>query len=378
MPRPRSPAGSPLTWGLAAVFLALIDVGATRTALLWGHTSFEDTRDMARIVFAQTYQAARLIYAPARDARVRVALVGNSRIRIPAQAPYVERELGRLAPGLDVRVDNLGIFGAGMGDYEVLCRHFGRLAPTLVVVAVGTSDLVITPTTPISNLPAELLNVGWRDGALGPESASGRVDRWLRTVWPLYRFREFVRAAIEDRLAPGVDPGPFPDRFASTRALFDYMHGERGGEVEAAYRAWRAEPTLPGFVDYMRVGSGSHLDMVRRRVGEAAAVTEDSPAPRMLDALLARLARGRWTTLVLVMPENPLLDLDRAGEYHQPGSSEALTALVRTLAARHGVRVVDGRRWMPAEAFIDFDHLMPDLSGFQRPLAEEIVRAAGS
>ena len=48
------------------------------------------------------------------------------------------------------------------------------------------------------------------------------------------------------------------------------------------------------------------------------------------------------------------------------------------LAARHVLRVVDGRRWMTAESFMDFVHLFPDVSGFQVPLAQEIVRAANS
>ena len=75
------------------------------------------------------------------------------------------------------------------------------------------------------------------------------------------------------------------------------------------------------------------------------------------------------------MPENPVLDADTAGRYHDPALSDRAADLIRTVADRHGVEVVDARRWMPAEAFFDLLHLFPDVSGFQRPLAEEIVRA---
>ena len=78
---------------------------------------------------------------------------------------------------------------------------------------------------------------------------------------------------------------------------------------------------------------------------------------------------------MLLLPDNPLLDFDTAGEYHAPGFSARVADAVYAAAGRHGVRVVDGRRWMPAEAFYDLIHLMPDLSGFQKPLAEEILRA---
>jgi hypothetical protein len=73
-----------------------------------------------------------------------------------------------------------------------------------------------------------------------------------------------------------------------------------------------------------------------------------------------------------------LLDLDRDGRYHRVGFSDHAAAIITEVAARHDLRVVDGRRWMPAESFMDFVHLFPDVSGFQVPLAQEIVRAANS
>jgi len=374
----RNVAGAAITWGLAAVFLVLITAVITRTPLLWAPTTFEHTSDMTRIVFAQTYQAARRIYAPATAPPIRVALLGNSRIWLPAQEAYLRRELDRVAPDLDVRLDNLAIFGARVGDVEVLSRHLAHLDPTLVILALGGTDLVSRPAVPLHNLPARLLRIGWEDGPIAPSGAGERVDRWARTAWRLYRFREFARAAIDDRVWPQEPARPFPERFETTQDLFEHMRGGRGAEIEGAYRAWRADPTMERFVDYLKVGSGGYLELIQGHVREGMKPTPGSPAVRMLDALLGRLSRGPWRTIVLLMPENPLLEADRDGLYHSPGFSDEAAATIREAADRYGLAVIDARRWMPAEAFIDFDHLMPDLSGFQVPLVREIVNAVGS
>jgi len=42
------------------------------------------------------------------------------------------------------------------------------------------------------------------------------------------------------------------------------------------------------------------------------------------------------------------------------------------------VPLVDARRWLGAEAFLDFDHPLPGLGGFYEPLAEEVARVYGS
>jgi hypothetical protein len=374
----RSPAGFPLTWMLALAFLAMLDVGVTRTSVLWGATALEHTREPQRIAFAQAYAAARAIYHPTPAAGRRVALLGNSRIWLTGRPSYLGPELARVAPGRDIAADDLAIFGAGIGDMEVLSRHLARLSPDLVVATIGTSDLLGTAAAPISGVASDLLRIGWGDGPDPAGSPSERVDRWLRTIWPLYRFREFGRAALLARIMPADDPGPFPAHFADVRAVFDYMHGpDKGAVVAAAYQTWRATPTFDKFVEYLQIGSSPHLAMVRARTRQIVPLTPDQPGVRALDALFARLAAAPWKTVVIVMPENPILALDVAHEYHREGYSDEATGVIATAARRHGLRVVDGRGWMPPEAFLDLDHMLPDLSGFQRPLAEEIVRALG-
>jgi len=361
---------------LAACFVAFAGRGITTTHVLWRETTFEHTRDITRVAFAQTYQAARAIYAP--RAATPIVLLGNSRIWLGAPAPLVNAALATRRPDEPAAV-NLGIFGAGLGDLEALSRHVGRVDPSLAVLTLGTSDLLGSTSTPLSGVPARLLRIGWDGEPVGDASLADRLDRWLRTLWPLYRFREFARAAIDDRLVPSADVSPLSRRLsspafhiASTRDLFETAYGARGGEIEAAYERWRGHPTLASFVAYVETLNPSHLELVRQRVRESGPVDPEGPGLRLVDAILARLApAGR--TVVVLMPENPILAEDTRQEFHRAGYSDEAAAEVLAAARAHDVPLLDARAWMPARAFLDFDHLLPDLSGFQERLAEEIV-----
>src|SRR5262245_18059821 len=210
------------TWGLAIVFLALLDAGITRTALLWGPTSFENTRELTLLAFAQTYQAARGIYAPPLAPR-RVAVLGNSRVYVAARPALVEAALGPAAR--DLAVENLGIFGAGAGDQEVLSRHLPYLDPALVVLTLDPGDLLDTAALPLEGGPARLLDIGFAVGPIPPPDEGVRVERLARTLRRLFRFRAFTRAVIADRVSPDPTAAPFPDRFADANAVFTYMDG---------------------------------------------------------------------------------------------------------------------------------------------------------
>jgi len=372
--RNASAAGSPLTWTLAIAFAILLGAAITSRPVLWRPAPFERTRDMTQVVFAQTFTAAREIYGPPPDDRPVAAMLGNSRVWLAGHDPFVQHEVDRL--GARVRVTNLAIFGSGAGDFEVLSRHLEHLAPKTVLVTVDGTDLLDTPGHPVSGLPARLLHIGWADGPIPPDGSMARLDRWGRTLWPLYRFHEFARAVLTDRVVPPVEPPPFPTHFADTRAVFEYMHGDRGAAAETAYEAWRHDPTFGRFIDYLKIGSSSYLELVRDRARQARPLRDGDPGVRALDVLLARLvATGRRAAIVL-MPQNPLLDQDPTGEYAIPGFSDSAAAMIGRVAAAHGVPVVDARHELGSDAFIDFDHPLPELSGFQTRLAQEVVRVS--
>ena len=116
------------------------------------------------------------------------------------------------------------------------------MAPSVVVLAIGAPDLIRQPSHPEGEGPMDLLRIGWRDGPIPAGSFRERVDRWLRTVWPLYRFREFTREAILDRVLGRPDPGPPPQDFTTRAALFAQLYGERAEAVQAAFRVWEWRP----------------------------------------------------------------------------------------------------------------------------------------
>jgi hypothetical protein len=373
MQRPSRATTSPLTWGLAILLLALMDFGLVHTPLIWRKNDLWTDEGIGALAFWQTYDVARKVYHGRPPAAVRVALLGNSKLWFPAQEPFVERELARIAPGLDARVDNLAFFGARIGDMEIVSRLVGRLDPTLVVVGLGGTEIVPSTWGELVNRTGRFLEVGWADGPL-PTSASERMNRWLKTVWPLYRFRSYARYALRDLVFPPQADRTFPDHFASSAEFFNFVHdGVTAARSEAAYREFEASPTLASFIGYLKIRYGGD-QVLNEPLPDPALLEPDGLGARALDATLERLAALPARTVVLLMPENPLLEEDHEGRYHRPGFSQRASEIIREVAARRGVTVVDGRRWMPALSFVDIVHLMPDLSGFQKPLAEMIVK----
>jgi hypothetical protein len=374
-PRTEShPATSLLTWGLAFILFCWIDAAITRTDVLWGPTAFENSGGV-RLVFPQTYQVARKIYAPARDADIQIALLGNSRVVLAVREQRLERAVSGIRPGLDVSIANLGVFGSFIGETEMLARHLGPLDPSIVVLAIGAPDLIRQPSHPPGEGPMELLRIGWRDGPIPASSPGERVDRWLRTVWPLYRFREFAREAILDRVLGRPDPGPPPENFATRAELFAQIYGERAEAVHAAYRVWERDGGLDAYARYLEVAGSGHLARRKQRARSQEPLTKQTPAVVVFDALLARLARAGRPGFVLLMPENPILADDTAGVFHRPGLADKAALLAKELAAAHGIPVVDARRWLGADRFLDFDHPIVQLEVFEQRLAEEIVNA---
>lgn len=375
MRRPAAAAAAPSTWLLTVLFVAGLGWLLTATPLIWGKTDLWTKGRLGWLAFWQTYDVVRKIERPRPAAGARVVLLGNSLIWFPANDRLVEEALARLAPGRDIRVDNLAVFGMRIGDLEIVSRYLPRLRPTLVILALQGPELVETSWGKLRNPTGDLLDVGWRDGPLPPGGMVDRAARWARTAWPLFRLRQFAREAILDRLQPNRDDVAFPVHFASTRDFFDFLHGPAGPQVEATYDAWRQQPTLERFVAYLTLTT--RLFGLAEPLPDPSALTADSPGAHVLDRLVQRLAAGPWKSIVLLMPENPLLADDRAGAYHNPVFSTRSAELIRAAAARYGVEVVDGRRWLPPQAFVDFNHVFPDLGGFQTPLAKEILDALG-
>jgi len=372
-----NPATSLLTWGLALVFLLAIDAAITRTSLLWGPTAFENSGGI-RTVFPQTYQALRQIYYPMRKADSRVVLLGNSRLALAVQGDGLQNRIDSLAPDRDIQVSNLAIFGAYTGDMAALVRHLDVLEPDLVVITLGGLELARTPTNPDAAGPASLLKLGWSDGPVPAKSLGDRLDRWLRTVWPLYRFREFTREAVLDALLDRPNPGPPPDHFETEMDLFRHLYTDRAPIVAAARETFVRKGDLESFTRYVETVGPQHLERQRRRVRDTLPILETTPSVEVLGSMLEELAKGGRNTLLLIFPENPIMDLDTKNELHRPAILAQGAEMLTKVCARHGARVVDGRRWLPATCFLDFHHPIFDMEIFEDQVAAEIVNALDS
>ena len=110
MKQPHPAAGSPLTWGLTIVFVALLSTAATHPAWLWRKDAPWIRGGLNRMYIWQTYDVARTLYGPRPSADVRVAVLGNSRVWMAGREPLVKRGIEALDPGHSSRVDNLAIF----------------------------------------------------------------------------------------------------------------------------------------------------------------------------------------------------------------------------------------------------------------------------
>jgi len=367
------PQESPWTWTLGAVFVLLFTAALTQPPFLWRPLQVERTRELGRLVAGQTYAAARKIYT-APDDRRKVFLLGDSRIRIlPEREARLMRALAeRGLPHVEVR--NLGIFGATISDVEVLLRHLAAARPDVVVLAIDGLTLLPSPLSELRNVPSRTLDIGWRDGPLPAAGWLERAQRWLRTAWPLFRFREFVRLSLYD----GLDrerPPELPLTRLTPRQLFEYVHGERAGAVEQAYLAYLLDPTLATLTRYLEVERKPYVDWMRARAALRQPLAADAPAARVLAALCERLPVGA-RTVFLLPPRNPLLrEQDTAAELWRPQAQAAADELVRRTAERCGARVVDGSEWLPATDFLDYDHPLPDTPRLEEHLTREIAHA---
>ena len=373
MPTPRAkrwiPATSLASWGLALLLIVGLDVAIAHTSLLWGPTRFEH-RGEAEMLFGRSFQVARTVYGPQRDADFRIAVLGNSRLVYALQERTLERVLtasGR--PG--ARVDQLAMFGACPEMLETVSRRIDALAPDVIVLAINGSDLEIECESAGHRAAMRPFDLGvWN----GEETKAGDwLDRFARTHWRLWRYRSYLRARIEDGFTREAVPrsGVLEDSSVLDSLSQIFAAGSVSGEQ--AYREWQGEPSLRKFVDYLKVAQPLQLKAARLRASSEPDPIVEARNLAWLDVMLRRMVSGGATPFVLLMPENPIFASDRAGRFHRVGDSERGARLIEEVATGLGVQVIDGRRWLPARFFLDLTHLRPGDSIFELMLARNLL-----
>src|SRR5262249_30425373 len=148
------------------------------------------------------------------------------------------------------------------------------------------------------NPTGEQLETGWRDPDLPHDGAAGRVSRWVKVVWPLYRWRLYVRERLKDAVWPDRRAEQAPAAFETPRAYFDFIHGpERGAAVAEAYEAWRSDPTLEHYLTYLTMSAPA--DRLNEILPDAAVLSAGSPGARLLDRMLGELTAAGVPVLIL-------------------------------------------------------------------------------
>ena len=371
MAQARSRRETLLAWLLTPLFLFALGAGITRTPLLWAPISYESDPD-GRTGFMSAFDTARKLYAP-RDRPGEVALLfGNSRMAF-AGDDVVRDSIRKRAPQRDAGSINLSVFGIGPIGMEIVARHAPQVSPALSVIGLSPSDLFIP--VPGDDHAIRVLEKGWAGGPASSQELADRADRALRGAWPLYRFREFAKMALIDRVMRKGSGRLPPTHFETRLEFFEYMRPGLGGSMEEAYQAFRRSPGLQSYLAYLRVGQPDLLTAIRSRV-EAPI---DSEALQLqvaaLDRMLVRFSDADVPALIVLMPENPLLSLPQAERFRDAKREELGMQEILAAARARGVEVVDARRWFELESFLDLDHIFPQTGGLEERLAEVMLDA---
>jgi hypothetical protein len=353
------------SWLVALTLLAGLDVAILKSGLLFRPWAFESSRDPAMTLIAQSFSITRKMNTPTPAGRRRVVLLGSSRAMMGAwHEPGIER---RMPPSDDpIQFDNLAMFGAAMPELAAIARWTTQARPDLAMLAIGPAEL-LTPPGP-AHSGTRLLRRGWSwEDILSGEPFTDQFDRILRSTWKLYGFREFIRAALEDLLMRRKGPETAVE-FRSIEEFHQRMHPPEAARAATTYQNFLRDPHLESYLAYL---GPQRLAPYHRAVSEWQA-----PSPRALAALdttLEYLTQSSTRTVILLMPQSPLLAEDETGDLHRPRMEASAVEAIQDAARRHGVEVIDARNWISAERFLDFHHLMPGLSGFEDLLAKEIT-----
>ncbi len=357
--------------GIAVLLLIGLDVGIRRFDLLARLAG--DT--LPTTLFAKfNSQVADVVHELGTQASAGwpVVLMGTSQMDLGLRPfPALRDELVRAGAPPDTHVVPLLVYATSLTDAEVLSRSLGELRGGLVVVGLGATDLGMTleraRTTPVTRL----LDVGLRDGMVPPADLEARLDRWVRWAWALYRYRTL----IADLLFPPEErrtPRAFFDEPHDQAEFFEMLYGpERAGSLLALREAALRGGDWSAVARYVEALQGpAYLPGLRERWRTL------EPQPLQLEALRrvvanVRAAGGR--PVLLLVPENPQLELDPEIGAEVRRHSDAAAALLASEASRLGIELVDLRRDRPPESFLDLNHLFYQHGGLAPRLAATLA-----
>lgn len=285
-----------------------------------------------------------------------VVLLGNSQLAAGIEPlGLLARRLVEAGAAPGTHAVSLCVFGTAPTDAEVLARSLGRMRPGLAILGLGAPDLG-TPLERARAMPVtRMLDTGLSDGLVPPADWEARLDRWVRTPWHLYRYRTLfhdLALPSRERRTPNAQ---LEEVLTTAQLLAQSVGPARVPELLALREAFARSRDPADFLRYVEALRGpDYLSGLRERWRAL------QPQPLQLEALRrfaahVRAAGGRPVWLLL--PENPLLERDPEVGVEVARRSEEIAGVVAAEAATHGVPVLDLRRSLPPDAFVDLNHL---------------------
>jgi hypothetical protein len=333
-------------------------LGSARAALAWGlffflalQGAFNVVVDCWRPDFYDAEFGVRLKKLRARlrehPERATLLLMGSSRC-VMNFLPETLPEL-RTADGRTVLPFNFSHLAAGPVMNLMEYRRLRRLdiRPDYLVLEVMppclSNDAASTPTVCATALDLPTLH-----GYIEPGKLYGRF--LLRRLVPWYR----QRGEVLDRLAPGwVLAEEPPER---RKVTLGPLGGDRGWQTPASVTAERGRQCLGWTHD-------SYLPRL-----QAFQITPE--ATRAYDEILQECRRDGIAVALLLTPEG-----DAFRSWYPPQALAQIDAWCAAMRRRHGVPVIDARRWLPEEDFLDSHHVWrAGALAFTRRFGDEVLR----
>ncbi len=320
---------------------------------------------------SELMRVVRALYPRPRGPRA-VVLLGNSQF-VDAGGPTAELEAALHARGTPAGapVLPLCVLSTYPTDFEALARRLEPVRPDLVLVGIGAPDMGTTLERARTMPVVKLLDTGFRDGLVTAPDIGYRLDRWLRTVWLLYRYRSLFRDMAFTPDGPRIPASTLERHLEPAEFLAIFYGADRARELTAARAEYEATHDAALFARYLVALRGDdYAAGVRSRWrGLEVESIQEEALRRTVAHVRAAGGRPVW----VLLPENPLLASDAEIGTEVRARSDAVAARLGADAAALDVPLLDLRHSMPESAFVDLNHLYFNSGRFIPVLADALA-----
>lgn len=342
-------------WAKVAVGLIALDVLLFRVGIFWKMTP-NFGAGLGADNWAVLYAAAREFETRPADGHTAL-IVGSSVVLFGVNETAINDELGRR--GVPVKLLRLSTHGSSATDSALMVWNARRMRPWLVIYAAASRDF---PKTGLTD--SGVIRLFYDSSASLPllprRDAEAVLEASVKRYWKLYRYRFFVRQALQSgliqkwglplpALAAGGAPWPLPPE-----ALRYFSPYRVTPERYAEWARWRQSRRFSDYLAWMKgtMAIAQYKFQTLDNFGPLG-----NPHAQSLRWMLQFLEEDRIRTLLVYFPENPVFRDPEAAPYFDESLSRAYAELFAREAAAHGARFVDLRDFVEPEGFYDLVHL---------------------